>query len=70
LNRYSKVYVPEAAGLMRFQKLALLEYEKILSFADRMKVKGFDAELAMCRQMVELLPAKLARIAASGQALR
>jgi tRNA U55 pseudouridine synthase TruB len=61
--RYSKVASERAEILIPYLKESLKEYQWIVKFAASHQLSSLTGEIEVCKQMVELLPLKIRKIA-------
>jgi len=66
----SQIFSPDTTLLLEAQRRALVEYKALLQWAEDNKVQGMDAELELCRQMVQLIPLKMEQIKVSKTPMR
>jgi len=66
----SQIFSPDTTLLLEAQRRALVEYKALLQWAEDNKVQGMDAELELCRQMVQIIPLKMEQIKVSKTPMR
>ncbi len=64
---YSKIYHSDAVVLNEFTKKSLQAYQRVVAKAEAWKAEEcISEELALCREMIQLLPYKMDRVVAKG----
>ncbi len=64
--RYSKLFYSDPKTLCDALATSLSLYKRVTELVERWKVTTFDEETELAREMVQLLPLKLAKIQSTG----